>query len=176
MRWGANAATAGRPFIALGRDQMSSEPLKDTRTSRGVKIGRPRKAPSADAEKRVEEAASKGASIIGIASYVGVSKTVLNRWLDEQPALKEAIDRGRERERNVLHSKLTEAAENGNIVAAIFLLKARHGYVEGAQGESANRVSITFNLPGALKPEQFTIENDTNTQPQRISTTSATRS
>ena len=150
--------------------------LKTVISSRGKVIGRPRKQMPADADKRAENVAADGASIGGIATSFGVSAEVFKRWIEEQPSLKEAIDRGRERERHVLHSGLVEAAKKGNIVAMMFLLKSRHGYREGDQGDTANRVSITVSLPGALRLEQFTIENDPSPQPQRISTTSTSRS
>lgn len=47
------------------------------------------------------------------------------------------------------------AATGGNIVAAMFLLKTRHGYREGDQSDTANKVSITFQMPGALPMDQF---------------------
>ena len=72
---------------------------------------------------------------------------------------------GREKERQTLHDVLTNAAKGGNIVSAIFLLKARHGYVEGQQENQANRVSVTFNIPGATPLDKFNntmvIDNDT---------------
>jgi hypothetical protein len=40
----------------------------------------------------------------------------------------------------------------------MFLLKSRHGYREGEQEQQGNRVQITFNLPGAKKPEEFVEE------------------
>ena len=40
-------------------------------------------------------------------------------------------------------------------VPAIFLLKTRHGYREGDQTEQGNRVSVTFNLPGAQPLDAF---------------------
>ena len=46
-------------------------------------------------------------------------------------------------------------AMSGNTTSAMFLLKCRHGYREGDQSELANRVSINFQLPGALPLEQF---------------------
>jgi len=150
--------------------------LKSTLTAGGKKIGRPRKECPPDAADRIERVAAEGASIGGIASSFGVSANTFNGWLEEQPSLKEAIDRGRERERHVLHSGLVQAAKKGNIVAMMFLLKSRHGYREGDQGDTANRVSITFSLPGALKPEQFTVENDTSPKPERLPTTHAVRS
>ena len=150
--------------------------LKTVISARGKVMGRPRKLMPADADKRAENAAADGASIGGIATSFGVSTEVFNRWLEEQPSLKAAIDRGRERERHVLHSGLVRASKKGNIVAMMFLLKSRHGYREGDQGSTANRVSITFSLPGALKPEQFTIENDPSPQPQRLPATRTVRS
>jgi hypothetical protein len=39
----------------------------------------------------------------------------------------------------------------------MFLLKARHGYREGDQRDESNRVSITFNLPGALKADEYRV-------------------
>ena len=145
-------------------------------TPRGKTIGRPRKEIPTGAAGRIVKASAEGASIAGIAAHLGVNVKTFNRWLEEHPLLKDAIDRGREQERNLLHSGLVRAAHKGNIVAAMFLLKSRHGYREGDQGETANRVSITFSLPGALKPEQFTIDNDASPDAQRLSATRAQRS
>jgi hypothetical protein len=52
----------------------------------------------------------------------------------------------------------------------MFLLKARHGYREGDQQEQANKVSVTFNLPGAMTAEQYkVIEQVANTkEPKRL--------
>lgn len=116
--------------------------------------GRPRIDPPADAATRIETLAAKGAAIIGIASALHVSRETLNRWMDEDEGLRAALDRGRERERVSLHNALYRAAMKGNVVASIFLLKARHGYREG-DVEQANRVSITFALPGAMSMEEF---------------------
>lgn len=58
-------------------------------------------------------------------------------------------------EHKVLFNALFKQAQNGNTTAAIFLLKTRHGYREGDQSELANRVSINFQLPGAMPLAQF---------------------
>lgn len=147
--------------------RMPLVPAVDTGTALAKNVGgRPRKVMPADAEKRAEKLASEGSSLRGIATAFGVGKDVFNRWIEERPELLEAINRGQESERHVLHSNLVTAAKKGNIVAAIFLLKSRHGYRESEQTDNANRVSITFSLPGAMKPEQFTIENDTSPKTQ----------
>lgn len=120
------------------------------------KGGRPRKPVPANAARLIEEAAASGADVRGIAHCVGINKDTLQRWFTERPDLREAYERGRERERAILHNALYRAAtEQGNIVAAMFLLKARHGYREGEQAESGNKVSITFSLPGALSMAQY---------------------
>lgn len=136
------------------------------------KIGRPLKQPPADAEKIIRELSATGHAIIGIAHALGTSKDTLGRWLDENENLKAAFDQGREKERHTLHNSLYVAAtEGGNATAAMFLLKARHGYVEGQQESSGNKVSIVFQLPGAMPLDQFkVIQNDsTDDQTKRIS-------
>ena len=127
------------------------------------KIGRPLKLPPEDAEEQIRELSATGHAIIGIAHQLGTSVDTFKRWLDENVELKAAFDQGREKERHTLHNMLYIAAtESGNTTAAMFLLKARHGYVEGQQNEQANRVSINFTLPGAMKLEDFkVIEYDT---------------
>ena len=117
------------------------------------------KLPPANVAQRIEQLAASGHSIVGIARGLNTSKDTLARWLDEDPALAEALARGRESERFELHNILFRAAKRGNVIAAMFLLKARHGYREGDRGGEANRVSITFALPGAMTPEQFAIEH-----------------
>lgn len=142
------------------------KPLLDTPTvgAHGKTIGRPRKQPPADAAERITALAADGFSVLGVARRMGVNQEVLTRWFDEQPALKEAFDVGRENERYALHNMLYRlATEGGDKIAAMFLLKARHGYREGDQGEQANRVSINFSLPGALKPESFVIDHEPRT-------------
>lgn len=133
-------------------------------------VGRPRREPPPDAAMRVEKLAAEGWSMKGIAKTLGTDHETLRRMMDDDPALKQAFESGRERERQALHNALYVAAMNGQIAAAMFLLKARHGYREGDQSDIANRVQITFALPGAMKPEQFTVENESsNTSPQRLS-------
>jgi hypothetical protein len=143
------------------------------------KNGRPHKeAPAVVSTARIIEVmAADGRTVIGIAKALKTSKETLAKWLDEDPELAEAFARGKEIERYELHNGLRRAAKRGNIVAAIFLLKARHGYREGDQGDSANKVSITFTLPGAMKPEEFTvIQNEPAATNKPVSRKSIARS
>ena len=135
-----------------------TRPLTRPHLKRGPK---PKEAPG-NAADRIEALAADGFSIRGVAAGLGTSADTLRRWFDEQPDLQEAFERGRERERHALHNALYRAAtELGNMPAAMFLLKARHGYREGDQADVANRVSINFTLPAAMPLDAFrTISHD----------------
>lgn len=129
--------------------------------SRGGTMGRPRKMPPKNAAKTIRACASDGWGLVGIASRLGIDRELLGHWFNDYPELKLAFDEGRELERHTLHNTLfRQATEGNNMIAAMFLLKSRHGYREGDQGEQVNRVSINFTLPGALRPEQYTIDNE----------------
>jgi len=120
------------------------------------KTGRKRKdTPPANAAARIYALAASGHSVVGIARGLNCSQDILYRCCEQHPALAEALTRGRESERFALHNVLYRAARRGNIVAAMFLLKARHGYREGDQSDTANKVSVIFTLPAALSPEDF---------------------
>lgn len=115
------------------------------------------KTPPPGAAETIREMASDGFSVIGVAQRLGVGKDAFARWLEEDPALKEAFDQGRETERRALHNQLYRLAmEKDHAPAAMFLLKARHGYREGDQSDQANRVSVNIALPGAMTLQQFT--------------------
>lgn len=121
----------------------------------GRKIGRPLKSPPAGAVEMIRTLAAEGHSIEGIAERLGVGRELFMRWREQFPDFQQALDRGREVERYKLHNALFQSAMGGNPVPAMFLLKSRHGYREGDQSEAANRVSVTFQLPGALSVDQF---------------------
>jgi hypothetical protein len=140
------------------------------------KPGRKRKSPPLNAAARIEALAASGHSVVGIARGLNTSKDIVHRWCEEDPALAEALARGREAERFALHNVLYRAARRGNIVAAMFLLKARHGYREGDQSDAANKVSITFALPGAMSADEFkVIEHETKPDPLPVPRESTAR-
>lgn len=117
--------------------------------------GIPLKRPADDAADRIKTMAASGFRWVSIAAMLDVSPNTLRKWREEFPELQEAFDEGRERERVTLHSGLAKAAREGNITAAIFLLKAAHGYREGDQSEQTGRVNVTIALPGAMTLEEF---------------------
>lgn len=141
--------------------------LQDTRGSLGGKVGRPRAAVPDDAAQRIEALAADGFSLDGVARKLGTNRNTLAQWFDADTALKDAFDAGREHERHTLHNVLYRlAVEKDDKIAAMFLLKARHSYIEGDRFESGNRVTINFTLPGAMKPIDYVVErsNDRSTE------------
>lgn len=101
-------------------------------------------------ERWARESASKGA----IARRLGMCPKTFRVLMEQDPELRAAYDDGVEAEHQELVSALKGQMHNSP-VPAIFLLKTRHGYREGDQSEQANRVSITFNLPGAQPLDAF---------------------
>lgn len=141
--------------------------------SEKLAVGRHRKMPPADAADVIRHACATGANRLGVAIALGVSGDVLTRWLDESPELKEAFDQGREKERQTLHNVLYDCAVSGNgkdsLIASMFLLKSRHGYVEGQQESQANRVSINFQIPAATPLEKFMVIDDAINRAEPVS-------
>lgn len=122
--------------------------------------GQPRKEPPGDAAGHIRAFAADGFSIVGISEKFGVDRKTFERWLADFPELREALDRGREKERHSLHNRLYRIAmesdnEKAAVLAAQTILNSRHGYKQGDSADQANRVNITFNLPGALSREEF---------------------
>jgi len=92
----------------------------------------PRKHPPANAAKTTEELAAKGASIIGIARAMGVTRETFKRWCDEDEVMQEAFDAGRETLRQQLIALIVQAAtlNKGANANAMFLLKTMFGFRE----------------------------------------------
>lgn len=120
-----------------------------------LQSGRRLKQPPSDAAERIEAYVSDGFSLLGVAKRLGTSPDVLRRWFEEYPELLMAFESGRENERHALHNLCYRKAMEGNVVAAFFLLKCKHGYREGDQSEGGNKVQINFQLPGAMSMDDF---------------------
>jgi hypothetical protein len=124
-----------------------------------VPVGRPRTEPTEADVKQIELWAREGLPIVQMARGLGVAVDTMKRWRTDHPLVDEALEAGREQLHHVLRSKLIEKALAGDTVSLLFALKCMFGWREGDRAETGNRVSITFNLPGAKKPEQFTVES-----------------
>ncbi|MEN1928047.1 hypothetical protein WCE37_03435 [Luteimonas sp. MJ250] len=115
----------------------------------------PDKAPRGAADKLRKWAAEAVPQKV-MARRFGVGVATLKRWMEEDERLEAAYDEGVEEEHQMLYQALKRKLATDNGAAAMFLLKTRHGYREGDQTGQANRVQVTFTLPGAATKEQWT--------------------
>ena len=118
-------------------------------------IVRKKKVP-AGGYKRIREMAANGAREVDIARALRMSVRVWQEVRKEDEKALAAWEEGRAVEHQALHGSLFDKAMAGNIAAAMFLLKTRHGYREkGDESGSADRVTVEFKLPAPLAPEQY---------------------
>lgn len=119
-------------------------------------MGRPRKTLLREHYPLISELAGRGVSECNIAKALGMSHDTFARIKREDKHAAAALTEGKAVEHDALLNPLFEAATKGNIVAAMFLLKCRHGYREQVDLTPQNAVQITFQIPGALAPDQYT--------------------
>lgn len=104
----------------------------------------------------VREACADGATIGNICSVLGISEWQFRAWKDKYAEFAEAVKNGRQIEHDRLVNKLVEMALNGNVACLIYALKARHGMLDNqVNNVIENKVAITFQLPDAMRPEDY---------------------
>lgn len=105
----------------------------------------------------VKEACADGCTIGNICAVLGISVWQFRHWKDTIPAFAEAVQGGRMIEHDRLVNRLVEMALKGNVACLIFALKSRHNYNDSGTGTAVieNRVQVIFQLPDAMKPEQY---------------------
>ncbi len=120
----------------------------------------PRKHPPKDATATIQKLTTIGYSNVSIAKEMGVSVGTFKRWLEENEKLQEAFEQGREVERLALHTALYQAAMAGKPanVNAMFLLKARFGYVEADR--LSQRVSVDVAVTNVLVVKDHGSDDD----------------
>jgi hypothetical protein len=105
--------------------------------------------------KIIEELSARGCHVTTIAKALRMGKDAFAACRARQPEVEEAYQRGLAVEHDALTSNLRRAADEGNVVANLFLLKARHGYREGVPME----VNLSVNTGGVLVvPAEMTVE------------------
>ncbi len=104
----------------------------------------------------VRGACADGATVGNICAVLGISDWTFRHWKDTVPAFAEAVKAGRMIEHDRLVNKLVEMALHGNVACLIYCLKARHGLLDNqVNSVIENKVAITFQLPDAMKPDQY---------------------
>lgn len=101
----------------------------------------------------IEDLAAQGQDQRTISKRLGIDRKTLDVIRKARPEVDEAFDRGLAALGDELTHHLLTAARGGNIVAMIYLTKARLGWREGDTPEA--RPNITINLPDSQTPEAY---------------------
>lgn len=102
----------------------------------------------------IKRRASDGASQNLIAAELGLTKTTLQKLFQRDDRCRVAWEHGAAIEEMELVEILKASARKGYAVAALFLLKTRHGYQETGPAP-ATAPNITIVLPDSYSPEQY---------------------
>lgn len=90
------------------------------------------------------------------ATALGMPLSEFKRVITKNPEAKALWQEALSVERDALLNALFNKAMEGDSKSAQFLLAARHGMSEKQTESTAERVNITFQLPAALSPDQYT--------------------
>lgn len=105
---------------------------------------------------------SEGCSITGACRQAGVGRSTLYTWMQEDPALKEAVDQAYVEGTEYIADNLTTRAIRGDTTASIFILKSRDPakYREKYEvaGSVTGTLSIVWGSEGA-RPETPSVQN-----------------
>jgi hypothetical protein len=105
---------------------------------------------------KVRRLGSRGVSEVDICKSLGISFPTWKRLKSEDEQALEALEEARREEESELVGVLYEAAVNDkNLTAAMFLLKARHSYKEGADQVNASQVNVKISVPGAMDEKKY---------------------
>ena len=105
---------------------------------------------------KISRLASRGVNEVDIVKALGISYPVWLRIKEEDEQALQALEEARRKEEAELVGVLYEAAiKNKNLTAAMFLLKARHGYKEGAEQVNASQVNVKITVPQSMNPDEY---------------------
>ena len=105
---------------------------------------------------KISRLASRGVNETDIVKALGISYKSWLRIKDEDENALQALEEARRKEEAELVGVLYEAAVNEkNLTACMFLLKARHGYKEGADRVNASQVNVKITMPGSMEPHEY---------------------
>ena len=101
----------------------------------------------------VARMAEQGYELASIAKALGIGHAAFRECRRRQDEVQEALDQGHAALSDELVHGFLAAFRKGNIVAGIYLSKARLGWRENDTPDT--RPNIVINLPGALSEEQY---------------------
>ena len=112
--------------------------------------------------------AAKGVNEASIADALWISPATFKALKKRDPQLIEALELGRAAEHDALVGRLRRLADDGNVVALLFLLKARHGYRDqGPDTNAVQAVAVNITLPEAKTREEYERELAIDVTPSR---------
>ena len=103
----------------------------------------------------IRKMAANGCKLESIAGALGCSHDALQSCRNRQPEVQDALDAGRAVMHDELVDILMQQARAGAFVPAIFLLKSRFGYREGAQLEVNVDLGGVLVVPADITVEQY---------------------
>ena len=110
----------------------------------------------------IRNLAERGVKETDIVKALGISYPTWLRIKEENEEARRTLEEARQIEENKLFGVLFDKAMNGDSTAAMFLLKTRHGYKEGAEQVNANQVNVKITLPGSMEPDEYLKEVKTD--------------
>ena len=118
-----------------------------------------RKQPHPEDLEQITRLVAAGHGLHSLCTKLGINGKVWQRWKREFPEVVAAYEAGLGQEEAEIVSDLKRIMKTkDNPIPGMFILKARHGWQEGAPAASDNRVQVSITLPGALKPEDYSPE------------------
>lgn len=105
----------------------------------------------------VERLAGAGNDQRTVAKELGLAWSTFRDLRDRDEAVQEALARGQGTLADELTHHLLKAARSGNVTAAIYLTKARLGWIEGQVPEGAPKTAVQVNIqiPRAMSDAEF---------------------
>lgn len=105
----------------------------------------------------IERMAAAGQDQRTIAARLGVDRKTLTDLRDRDPAVAEAWGRGHAALADELTHILLQHAREGNVIAAIFLTKARLNWRDQGpvDGGPDNRVQVNISIPPPMTDKEF---------------------
>jgi hypothetical protein len=146
-----------RPALALDAiDPLDEEPMEPARPAlRPIPYNKV--ALTADQRRAVSQAILDHYPRNEIARALGTTVKTLKRLIDDDPSLTNAADSAKDQEEAELRDCLMAMARKGDTVAALFLLKSRHGYVDRPDGKAKSNgfAGGVLVVPGTVPLDQW---------------------
>jgi hypothetical protein len=125
-------------------------------------MGRRKRLLPTDGLEIIRKLGARGVRESDIWKALGLSYKSWSRIKRENDEARLALEEARMMEHDDLYGVLYDKAVKGDSTAAMFLLKTRHGYKEGAEQVTANQVNVKITLPSSMRPEQYAKSMEVN--------------